>query len=71
MRDVQASGEEALGVRWKTETNMLTEDVQLPELSKEQPTERSLLHAVASLFDPLDLAVPVHLFEMILLHCAW
>ena len=71
MRDEQASGEKALGVRWKTETDTLTVDVELPESSEEQPTKRSLLHAVASLFDPLGLAAPVHLVGKILLQSAW
>ena len=48
-------------------------DVELSESSEEQPTKRSLLHAVVSraLFDPLGLAAPVHLVVKILLQSAW
>ena len=66
------AGKTVLGLTWSTETDCLS--LVVPKVDQKGNgswSRRSLLKAVASLFDPLGYAAPVQLTGKILLQIAW
>ena len=70
IQDEDLPAHKTLGVLWKAEEDTFTFKVDVPE-TKGNPTKRSVLSAIAALFDPLQFLAPFTVRAKVLMQELW